>query len=636
MIAFDPIAITQALYAGVDALRATVSAPATLFQIDRGPLKVAVAAGVSDFETNTPAVATQTFEIGSQTKLMTSVAILQLVEQGKIDLDAKASTYLSTATIAGIANTDTVTVRQLLNMTSGIANYTEVVDADGIPLFVKALLEHPDQVFGPQQALELARGLPALSAPGEVFSYTNTNYLLLGQIIEQQTGKSFLDVLQAGIFNPANMADTVAQLNTSDPRLSSYLADQTGELVDVTRAQWELRGEAGIASTTEDMSRFLKALFVDKTLLGDAALAELTTFVPTGANEVIDTGFGLGLVKFAFIGGDTYYGFTGGTLGTSSSTYLNINTGEIVAVGATGSEVDTAEGAFNVLQSLDSKLFDITDDGGPLRFISGSANALDLKATSAGLAFALDGATLTLDRVLRATTTASVSFEDGSVLVVGDNKAGIINDNRANTIDIQKQYASAIDKDNQLIGLGGNDVLKGGRGDDKVFGGTGHDKLWGRAGDDILSGGQGRDTMFGGAGKDVLLGGSGRDTMFGGAGKDVLLGGSGRDIMNGGAGADTFAFMSATDSGNGRQRDTILDFQTGIDKIDLHAILAGSGSDALIWRGSAAFTGSEGEIRVQQTKHGDVVMVDLDGNGQSDMDIMVFTNQHLSASDFLF
>jgi D-alanyl-D-alanine carboxypeptidase len=143
MILFDPITITQALHAGTDALRATANAPATLFQIDRGPLSVAVAAGVSDLETGTPADAGQTFEIGSQTKLMTAVTILQLVEQDKIALDAPAATYLSPATINGIANTDTVTVRQLLNMTSGIDNYTEVRDADGIPLFVKALLESP-------------------------------------------------------------------------------------------------------------------------------------------------------------------------------------------------------------------------------------------------------------------------------------------------------------------------------------------------------------------------------------------------------------------------------------------------------------------------------------------------------------
>jgi D-alanyl-D-alanine carboxypeptidase len=617
MIQFDPIAITNTVFAGTDALRATANAPATLFQIDRGPLSVAVAAGVSDFETNTPATTNQTFEIGSQTKLMTAVTILQLVEQGKIDLDARAATYLSADTIRGIANTDTVTVRQLLNMTSGIDNYTEVRDADGIPLFIKALLENPDQVFGPQQALDLSRGLPAISAPGTEYFYTNTNYLLLGQIIEQQTGKPFFDVLKAGIFDPANMGDTVRQLGTDDPRLSSYLEDQTGQLVDVTRAQWEMRGEAGIASTTEDMVRFLKALLVDKTLLSDAALAELTEFVPTGANDVIDTGFGLGLVKFAFIGGDTYYGFTGGTLATASSTYLNINTGDVVAVGATGSEVDTLEGAFTVLQSLDDNLFNIGDDRSPLRFMSGSANALDLTPTDEGLAFALGGATLTLDRDLRATTTSSVSFADGSVIVVGDNAAGLSRDDRGNSIDILAQHRAAADQNNQLIGLGGDDALRGGRGNDKLLGGTGHDALWGRAGNDVLSGDQGRDALYGGAGDDRLIGGTGRD------------------LLRGGAGADQFIFVTADDAGTGRARDIIQDFATGRDKIDLSALYDSDESPALTWRGAQAFSGAAGEIRVQDTRHGSIVMMDFDGDGRADAEIAVQGNHHLLVSDFL-
>lgn len=133
-------------------------------------------------------------------------------------------------------------------------------------------------------------------------------------------------------------------------KVSSYLEDPaTGEMIDVTRAKWEWRGETGIVSTCADLVKFLSALFVDKTLLNVASLAEMTKFVPTGANEVTDTGFGLGLMKFAFNGGKTFCGLTGGTLGTASSTYLNIGTGAVVAIGATGSEIDTLSGGFNVL-----------------------------------------------------------------------------------------------------------------------------------------------------------------------------------------------------------------------------------------------------------------------------------------------
>jgi D-alanyl-D-alanine carboxypeptidase len=618
MILFDPIAVTQALHAGTEALRATVNAPATLLQVDRGPLAVSVATGVSDYDSNTPAQANQTFEIGSQTKLMTAVAILQLVEDGKINLDAPAASYLPAATIAGIANADTATVRQLLNMTAGIDNYTEVRDADGVPLFIKALLENPDQVFGPGQALDLARGLPALAAPGAEYIYSNTNYTLLGQIIEAQTGSTFFEVLKEGIFTPAGMNDTVRQLGTDDPRLSSYLADQTGALVDVTRAPWEMRGEAGIASTTTDMVAFLKALFVDKTLLGDAALAEMMQYIPTGTNDTLDTGFGLGLVKIGLIGGDTYLGFTGGTLGTAASTYLNIDTGNVIAVAGTNADLDTVEATFPPLQNLDALPgFNLIDDGSPMRFMSGSANAVQLTPTGDGLAFALAGATLRLDRDLRATTTTSISFADGSVIVVGDNAAGTVRDDRANTIDILKHHRAAADRDNQLIGLGGDDVLKAGRGDDLLLGGTGRDALWGRAGDDLLSGDQGNDVLYGGAGNDRLIGGAGRD------------------VLHGGAGADQFIFTMADDSGAGRQRDVIQDFRAGLDKIDLIDAFDGGESGALTWRGGQVFGGTAGEIRVQHGRDGSTVMIDINGDCRSDMQIMVQGHHQLTASDFL-
>ncbi|MFM2388621.1 MAG: hypothetical protein RLZZ437_176 [Pseudomonadota bacterium] len=576
-----------------------------------------MAAGVNDLETNTPATAQQTFEIGSQTKLMTSVAILQLAEQGKINLDAKAADYLSAGTIEGIANADTVTVRQLPNMTSGIDNYTEVRDAEGVPLFIRALLENPYEVFGPQQALDLARGLPAVSAPGAEYFYTNTNYLLLGQIIEQQTGKEFFGVLKAGICDPAGMNDTVRQLATDDPRLSSYLADLSGELVDVTRVPWEMRGEPGIASTTDDMVRFLKALLVDKTLLTEASLAEMTDFVPTGANEVIDTGFGLGLVKFGFIGGDTFYGFTGGTLGTASSTYLNVDSGAIIAVGATSSEVDTLEGGFNVLQSLDPSLFTITDDGSPLRFMSGAAKGVTLTETEEGLAFAAGMATLTLDRDLRAASTSNVTFADKSVLVVGDNAAGTLRDDRGNKIDILKHHKAAANADNQMIGLGGNDQLRGGHGNDRAIGGTGRDVLWGRGGDDRLSGDEGNDALYGGTGNDRLIGGAGRDILFGGAGADV------------------FVFAAGGDAPEGQHKDTIRDFTSGVDKIDLTSLPGPDDSNALIWRGTGGFSGNAGKVAVLQGRHASTVMVDLTGDGRADLAFSVYAAQPLTILDFL-
>ena len=665
MILFDPKAITQSLTAAAETVRATANAPAVVLQLDRGALAASAATGVGDLQSGTAAKPQQTFEIGSQTKLMTSVTILQLVEAGKIDLDAPAATYLPAATIAGIANTDTVTVRQLLNMTSGIDNYTEVRGTDGVPLFIKALLDTPDQVFGPDQALDLARGLPPLSAPGNTYFYSNTNYTLLGKIVEGITGKPFVTALTDGIFIKAGMTETLRQLGTDDPRLSSYLENPTnGQLIDVTRAQWEMRGEAGIVSTTADMVKFLQALFVDKTLLNAASLAEMTKFVPTGANESIDTGFGLGLVKFAFIGGDTYYGFTGGTLGTASSTYVNLTTGAIVALGATSSEVDTLSGGFSVLQALEGNAaWNIVDDGSALQLVTGSAHDLTLTQGKDGLTFVMEGAALTLDRSLKGLTTQTVAFKDGSVLVVGDNTSSGARDHRANNIDILRDFYAAAGADNQIQGLGGDDLLKGGRGNDLIFGGSGrdtlsgrignddlrggsgndklsggtghdalagdggHDRIAGDTGNDTISGGAGRDTIDGGAGADVLWGGSGADRLYGGAGADILEGGSEADHLWGGAGADRFVFNAS----NGGARDTIHDFTRAADIIDLTDLTPG----ALNWIAGGAFGHVEGQIRAFSSGGGVLIQADLNGDAKADFQLFVQNVNGLSAQDFL-
>jgi len=132
---------------------------------------------------------------------------------------------------------------------------------------------------------------------------------------------------------------------------------------------------------------------------------------------------------------------------------------------------------------------------------------------------------------------------------------------------------------NLLMGGAGDDRLLGGANNDQLSGGTQNDKLLGQLGDDVLNGG---------GGDDILSGGSGHDALSGGRGKDTLAGGRGRDTLTGGKDVDTFVFAS-TDGGI---RDTITDFQLGVDLIDIgatgftaaDAILkkAAGGSDTLI------------------------------------------------------
>jgi Ca2+-binding RTX toxin-like protein len=119
--------------------------------------------------------------------------------------------------------------------------------------------------------------------------------------------------------------------------------------------------------------------------------------------------------------------------------------------------------------------------------------------------------------------------------------------------------------DNVIIGHDGADKLMGNGGNDNVDGGTGNDDLWGGMGDDFIFGGNDRDKLYGEDGRDVLYGGAGTDQLNGGAGDDWLSGGAGNDILGGGTGADVFIFTRGTG------RDTITDFQNGVDLIAMTA-----------------------------------------------------------------
>ncbi len=120
-----------------------------------------------------------------------------------------------------------------------------------------------------------------------------------------------------------------------------------------------------------------------------------------------------------------------------------------------------------------------------------------------------------------------------------------------------------------LWGEGGDDYLFGGADRDKLVGGDGVDTLYGGDGNDILRGQAGQDTLFGDDGNDRLIGNGGGDYLGGGDGDDRLKGGNGRDILDGGDGADTFIFQI-----NGGT-DRVLDFETGVDVIDLSRVVAG-------------------------------------------------------------
>ena len=212
--------------------------------------------GLSDVAKKTPAGADTVYQIGSLTKQFTAAAILTLVQQGKIGIDDLASKYVDGTPAAWSA----VTVRELLNQTTGIRNYREAL--------VDTLGAAPKD-YTAAQVIAMADAKPLLFTPGTQFAYSNTNYHLLGMIVEKASGKSYGDYMRLTFFGPLGMTHTqMARPGLALPNLAA------GSLWDGKTMQGSSFafsptvdfGDGGIVSTVTDLAKW------DAALNGDALL----------------------------------------------------------------------------------------------------------------------------------------------------------------------------------------------------------------------------------------------------------------------------------------------------------------------------------------------------------------------------
>lgn len=182
-----------------------------------------------------------------------------------------------------------------------------------------------------------------------------------------------------------------------------------------------------------------------------------------------------------------------------------------------------------------------------------------------------------------------------------------------------------------LLGTRFNDALRGNHLNNRLDGLSGNDTLTGEQGSDTLAGGGGNDSLLGGNGNDILSGGADNDILRGGVGQDILAGGTGFDQLEGGANGDTFVFADVTHAGLGATRDQILDFQTGIDEIDLSGMTAGT----LTFVGGGPFTGAN-QVRIVETAGGSsLILINTDADLAAEAEIRVANVTGLTAGDFV-
>jgi len=265
-----------------------------------------VASGVADLDTGNALRTDDRFRIASTSKPMVAAALLTFVDAGRLGLDDSAADHLPSGIVDRLANADQATVRQLLQMTSGIPEY---LDADA---FWVAVERDPAHFWTPEEVLEYADGLPAEHAPGSGFHYSNSNYVLAQLILEELSAQPLAQVLQDVVFEPAGM--TGCSLETADTfaddMVRGYDLGVSGDLVDVTEINDGVGlGDGGVVCRAESLVRFLPALVAGE-ILGEDTLAAMLDGVPAGSGAI----YGLGID----VDHDDEFGLTIGHDGASS------------------------------------------------------------------------------------------------------------------------------------------------------------------------------------------------------------------------------------------------------------------------------------------------------------------------------
>jgi CubicO group peptidase (beta-lactamase class C family) len=250
--------------------------------VKNAKLVVARGYGMANVELSSPATPATVYEIGSMTKQITAVAAMMLVEEGKIGLDSPIGSYLDGLPAAWNA----VTVRQLLTQTSGIPDY--ITTANAIDMFRRAHKQ--------REIVEIAAAAPMNFAPGVQWQYSNTNYYLLGMLIEKAAGMTYWGFLEARIFKPLGMSAT----RPADPekivtnRASGYLFQFYLQNTPPMEPSGIFSAGA-LLSTVGDLAIWDSALYTE-TLLKRASLEQMWTpaRLKSGARTFYGFGWGLG------------------------------------------------------------------------------------------------------------------------------------------------------------------------------------------------------------------------------------------------------------------------------------------------------------------------------------------------------
>ncbi|KGJ88204.1 serine hydrolase domain-containing protein [Colwellia psychrerythraea] len=313
--------------------------PGVILLVEKPGFKFLGSAGLADIETQTPM---QTYHVmlnGSAGKKLTALLTVMLAEEGLLSLDDPLDNWLSEEILAQIDNSEQMTIRQLLNHTSGIYNYTDGTNHDNF--YEAVFVSNKEQLKTDSYALDFGLNRAAYSLPGEEYHYSNTAYLLVGLILDEVLGEHHSSAMRNRILNPFGMNSSF--YNGVEKSLGEIISGYaiTNEYgVINTKPYYENIGlaDAPLSSNVEDLALLLKFI-VDQ----DGHVSEYVQEQLFGESHLVDTGesilgaidqnasYGLGLFK-EVINNKVVYHHNGIELGYSTTNiYINDSQTSITA-----------------------------------------------------------------------------------------------------------------------------------------------------------------------------------------------------------------------------------------------------------------------------------------------------------------
>ncbi|GAA3235498.1 serine hydrolase domain-containing protein [Nonomuraea helvata] len=309
-------------------------------------------AGVGDLVTRAKVPVNGQVRIASITKTFTAAVVLQLAGEGKVKLDAPVETYLP-GLVRGNGNDGRlITVRQLLQHTSGMPEHGRAIAG--------TFFESQHRYFEPRELLDLALTQKPQFAPGKSWGYSNTGYVLLGLLVQKVTGRPVSAEITDRIMTPLGLGDTYwpaageQKIRGVHPgAYKSKTSKPGGEPVDVSEMDPSRGWAAGqLVSTPRDVNRFLGALLGGR-LLTPSMLEQMKRTVPV-AGAPQGWGYGLGLTKILLSCGGLAWGHSGDVGGYSTRSGITEG-GRSATVTATAESL-TADGDKQLDAALDTAL----------------------------------------------------------------------------------------------------------------------------------------------------------------------------------------------------------------------------------------------------------------------------------------